>query len=370
MEKMLKDIVIQTIKDKGPISFHDFMETALYYPGAGYYSTTRDKIGPGGDFYTSSNVTPIYGELVAKQLEEMWHNLGEEQFTIVEFGAGTGSMCHDILNYLRHNEPLYSQLQYCIIERNSAMQEKEWYQTDDKVKWCHSIADLKDVTGCIISNELIDNFAVHQVVMKDELMEVYVDYTDGFRELLRPAPAILKNYFKELNVTLPLDYRTEVNLEAVSWIHDVANVLKKGYVLTIDYGFPSDEMYRDYRRDGTLVCYNKHAVNYEPYTEIGKQDITSHVNFSSLSHWGEKNGLGLCGFTNQALFLLSLGIGERLAKNLAEGTKDWYKNYRQNSFIIQNLLIEMGHRFKVLIQQKGLPKVQLSGLKLATPYRL
>ncbi len=370
MKQELEQIIIDRIRKEGPISFHDYMEMALYHPGTGYYTSRSDKIGPGGDFYTSSNVTPIYGEMIGRQLEEMWEHLGRGPFTIVECGAGTGKLCHDVLAYLQHNEPLSNALEYCIVERSAAMRDKECSLVGNRVKWYDSIADVPEVTGCIFSNELIDNFAVHQVVMKDELMEVFVDYDEGFKETLQPASQELKDYFAELGVALAPDFRAEVNLEAVNWIRSVATRLNKGYVLTIDYGYPSSELYKEHRREGTIVCYNHHTVNSEPYSEIGAQDITSHVNFSSLHHWGAKHGLDLCGFTNQAFFLLSLGIGERLAQNLAQNAKDWYTGYRRNSHIIQNLLIDMGHKCKVLIQRKNVPQVQLSGLKLAQPYQL
>lgn len=366
----MKEIIIKRIREEGPISFHDYMEMALYYPGIGYYTSGREKIGKDGDYYTSSNVTPLYGEMIGKQLEEMWAHMGGGPFTIVECGAGTGKLCHDVLAYLQHNEELSNALQYCIVERSEVMREKERCATSHHITWYNDTEDLPEITGCIFSNELIDNFAVHQVVMKDELMEVYVDYVDGFSEILRPAGHELRNYFAELSVELPQDFRAEVNLEAVNWIRSVATRLHKGYVLTIDYGYPSSELYVDHRREGTIVCYNHHTVNSEPYAEIGAQDITSHVNFSSLHHWGSKHGLNLCGFTNQAFFLLSLGIGDRLAQNLTQGARDWYAGYRKNTFIIQNLLIDMGHKLKVLIQGKNVPEAELSGLKLAQPHRL
>src|SRR4051812_24910945 len=116
----LSDIIIQQIKTGGPISFHDFMEMALYYPQLGYYTSPGDKIGADGDFYTSCNLTALYGAMIARQIEEMWHYLGKKEFTIVEYGAGTGMLCHDILTSLRQNQKLYDKLQYCIIEKSAA----------------------------------------------------------------------------------------------------------------------------------------------------------------------------------------------------------------------------------------------------------
>lgn len=363
---LLSEIIIQRIHQEGLISFRDFMEMALYYPEKGYYTSPQNKIGKTGDFYTSSNITPAFGAMIGRQIEEMWDISGGNTFTIVEYGAGTGVLCHDILNYLKNNKQLYDQLNYCIIEKSVIMRQKQKAHLHEKVTWHNTIRDIDGITGCILSNELLDNFSVHQVVMEDELMEVFVDYKDGFVELLRPTKKELTDYLAELNVVLPKGFRTEINLEATEWIKEIAESLQKGYVITIDYGYLSKELYSERRSAGTLVCYNKHTVNDNPYIDIGEQDITSHVNFSALYHYGSKYGLNFCGFTNQANFLLALGFKDYLRKTLgAEGGHDIISMVKKESFITHTLLMEMGLKFKVLIQQKGIEKKDLSGLKLS-----
>jgi SAM-dependent MidA family methyltransferase len=357
----LASIIKQKIKDQGPISFRDFMEMALYYPGLGYYTSSKEKIGEKGDFYTSSNVTPAFGAMIAKQLEEMFHHLGKEKFTVVEFGAGTGKLCKDILNHLKTNEELYSKLNYCIIEKSVAMRQKEKTILNDKVNWFDSVSEMEPFTGCVLSNELIDNFSVHQVIMMDELMEVFVDDQNGFTEVLKPAKKELKDYFSELKVELPRGFRTEINLEVIPWMKDVATALKRGYVMTIDYGYPSGDLYCEQRKNGTLVCYNKHQVNYQPYAHVGEQDITSHVNFSALCLWGYKHGLEFCGYRDQGSFLIALGFKDHI-KTKIEQKIDLIKFKREVD--ISNLLLEdMGKKFKVLIQQKQIPGHQLRGLR-------
>lgn len=362
---LLTDIITDRIKKEGPISFHDFMEMALYYPQLGYYTSLHDHIGANGDFYTSSSLTHLFGVMIGKQIEEMWSVMGEEPFTIVEYGAGTGFLCHDILNYLKDNERLYACLHYCIIEKSPVMRAKEKAHLKEKVSWYSSVHEVPTAVSCILSNELIDNFAVHQVVMQDDLMEVFVDYENDFFEVLKPASQAIKDYLKELDINLSRGFRTEINLESIEWIKEVASVLKKGFVMTIDYGYPSLELYREYRSQGTLVCYNKHKINTHPYKDIGHQDITSHVNFSALYHWGLKNNLDCCGFTSQAHFLLSLGFKSELLNPLSPND-DSYSNYKKNALMMHELLVEMGNKFKVLIQQKGMPMTQLSGLKFST----
>lgn len=361
----LSEIIISKIQNEGPISFRDFMEMSLYYPELGYYTSVSDKIGTEGDYYTSSNLTPLFGAMIGLRLEKMWEVTGKGAFTIVEYGAGTGRLCHDILACLKNNPEFYEKLKYCIIEKSPVMREREKACLNEKVSWHDTIRDIPELTGCILSNELVDNFAIHQVIMEDNLMEIFVDYKDGFVELLKPASKELKDYLEELDVALPKGFRTEINLEATKWIKEIALALKKGYVMTIDYGYLSSGLYTSQKRCGTLVCYNQHTINERPYTNIGNQDITSHVNFSALCHWGIKNGLACCGLTNQADFLLELGFKEHLRKALS-AENDPVTAIRKEIFLTQTLLMDMGMKFKVLIQQKGIANHLLSELNFST----
>jgi SAM-dependent MidA family methyltransferase len=334
----------------------------LYYPDLGYYTSNRNQIGKEGDFYTSACLTPVFGALIGRQLEEMWHLLGEEApFTIVEYGAGTGILCQDILSSLQNNKRMYDQVRYCIIEKSPAMQAIERSRLQQNVHWYNSIQELSGFNGCILSNELVDNFSVHEVVMEKELMEVFVDHQNGFVEVLKPAVQVLKDYISELGIELPEGFRTEINLQAIDWIREAAGALNRGYVMTIDYGYPASELYKESRSEGTLMCYYKHTVNSSVYKNIGSQDITSHVNFSALSHWGSKSGLSTCGFTDQCHFLLSLGFREYLNQAMSY-EKDIAMAAKKASIISHTLLMDMGRKFKVLIQEKGLCEKRLAGL--------
>jgi len=356
----LTELIIQKIKNEGPICFQEFMEMCLYYPGLGYYATLN-QIGEHGDFYTSTSLTPVFGALIGKQLEEMWHNLGESPFTIVEYGAGTGMLCQDILIYLQNNDKMYDQLRYCIIEKSPAMRALERGRLNEKVHWHDTIDEISAINGCILSNELIDNFAIHQVIMEDELMEVFVDYKDSFVEVLYPAKEELKRYMSEFGIELPKGFRTEINLEAIDWIKQIAAGLNRGYVITIDYGFRAVDLYKKCRNQGTLLCYNKHTINDCPYDNIGAQDITAHVNFTALSHWGAKNGLNECGFTDQSNFLFGLGFREYLNQMMSY-EKNIIQAAKKAAIISHTLLVDMGSKFKVLIQEKGCNGKSLSGL--------
>ncbi len=302
----LSSLIIQKIKQQGPISFHDFMEMALYYPGLGYYTSNKEKIGKTGDYYTSSNLTPAFGELLGRQIEEMWHLLGEnegKEFTVVEMGAGKGILSGDVLSYLKKNHEFYQELNYCIVEKSLSLRKEQKKRLgNENIKWFDSIKDLKGIVGCIFSNELPDAFPVHVVQMENELMEVFAGYEKNFIEVLKPASTRLKDYLKELDVTLTSGYRTEINLDAIKWVQEISSALEKGFIITIDYGYPSDELYQEYRNRGTLMCYHNHSVNESPFEHIGEQDMTSHVNFSALDHWGRKFGLELMRFHRPGAF--------------------------------------------------------------------
>jgi SAM-dependent MidA family methyltransferase len=357
----LENIIKTTIANEGPLCFRDFMEMALYYPDLGYYTSPGQKIGRSGDFYTSSYVSPVFGALIARQLEEMDRLLGEKEFTVVEYGAGTGLLCRDILACLKSNRELYDRLNYCIIEKSSTMRKIAAEHLGEKVNWCDCIQNMHGLKGCVLSNELVDNLSVHQVVMEDEMMEVFVDYNGEFIEVLKPARKELKDYFAELRIELPQGFRTEVNLEALAWIKEVAGALHRGYVVTIDYGYPSSELYDVRRSTGTLTCYHKHSTSHQPYKAIGEQDITAHVNFSALCLWGHKNGLDYCGYRDQGDFLLALGFKDQMKAYRQQQKNDLLK-YEKEAFLSHLLIEDMGRKFKVLIQQKAVEKKQLSGL--------
>jgi SAM-dependent MidA family methyltransferase len=335
------------------------MEMALYYPGLGYYISPREKIGKNGDYFTSPALTPVFGQFLSRQITEMWQMLGEKKFAIVEYGAGNGFLCRDILQSLENNFSLYEKLDYFILEKSPSMRLKQKMILPEKVQWADDTQQLPNISGCILSNELIDNFAVHAVVMKKQLMEVFIDYNNEFYELLKPADENLKNYFAELRIILPKDFRTEVNLQALQWMKEIASVLNKGFVLTIDYGSTSDELYSYNKRCGSVLCYHHHKINDNPYKNIGEQDITASVNFSALKFWGNKNNLQCCGYTSQAQFLRALGIMNKLREMESENNPDISK--------LKTLVFDMGEKIKLMAQQKGLKTNFLTGLQFQLP---
>ncbi len=349
-------LIAATILRKGPITFREFMELALYHPQVGYYATSGERIGRRGDYYTSTSLGPIFGRTLSRQFMEMLDILGGG--ALVEMGAGQGYLARDVLGEMAREG---REVSYFIVERSPAMRRAQEKNLKDfsSVEWVEDLEDLEPMEGVFFSNELVDAFPVHMVEMtKDGLKEVLVDWRAGeFMEVLAPPTTPrLEEYFKELGVELPPGFRTEVNLDAVDWLNQVSSKLKRGFLITIDYGYPSHELYQDYRRKGTLMAYYCHQACEDPYVRVGEQDLTSHVNFSALAHWGKKVGLKVLGFLPQAHFLLGLGILELLSQEK-----------ELERLAAKTLLMPggMGEIFKVLIQAKGVEPPGLLGLSMA-----
>lgn len=332
------------------------MDIALYYPELGYYTSPNLEIGRKGDFYTSPHLHKIFGAMIGKQLEEMWKILERPSvFHAVEIGAGAGYLCKDIIDYLKNRE-IFQSLNYIIVEINPAMRNRQKnFLSDfsDNVKWISSLRDLNNIRGCIFSNELLDAFPVHIIEMvKGGVKEIYVAF-DGKniieQKLDISSPNLLK-YLEEFNIDIVSGYRTEINLKIKDWLKEISEILTEGFILTIDYGYTAEEYYDEERTKGTLLCYYKHQVNENPYENIGEQDITAHVNFSSLRKWGEEIGFKTIGYCPQGTFLISLGIDEAITE-LYSNSPD----YESEILKIKGLILPhgMGESHKVMIQYKG-----------------
>jgi SAM-dependent MidA family methyltransferase len=372
----LKQIIlakIQANSDKR-ITFAEFMALALYHPDYGYYSSGQVAIGAEGDFFTASSLGADFGELLAEQLAEMWSILDRPQpFQVVEMGAGLGDLAIDILNYWQSNYPdLLQNVEYSIIEESPSLiatqQEKlqSWREKGIKLSW-KSWSDLANnsVTGCFFSNELIDAFPVHQVIWQDhQLQEIYVGENQGelIEIIAELSTSKLLNYFQQIQINLdsgdyPEGYRTEVNLQALDWLNQISQKLKQGYLLTIDYGYSAQKYYHPQRSQGTLQCYYQHRYNADPLVNLGLQDITTHVNFTALENHGQSMGLEILGFTQQGLFLMGLGLGDRLAE-LSTGKFNFAEIFKRRDALHQLIDPTGLGKFGVLLQAKGLTPIQ------------
>ena len=302
---LLREIQSAMAAQGGRITFERFMELALYHPQYGYYTSHKTRIGRWGDYFTSVSVGPLFGRILARQFRA-W---GVKE--VIEFGGHHGQLRSDIL-------AAAPELRYQLIEVGDPIPDR--------------------IRGVVFSNEFLDALPVHRIV---GTQEVYV--TEALTEELGPLsdPRLPR---------LPEGYRAEINLRALDWLEQVARRLKHGYILTIDYGFERAEYFAPHHKDGHLQCYHRHTKNANPYQHIGEQDITAHVEFTSLIERGEELGLETVAFTDQTRFLLEAGMEE--IENIVHAHAGQYSAERNT--IHQLLHSTMGHAFKVLVQRKNL----------------
>jgi SAM-dependent MidA family methyltransferase len=379
--------LIEVIRDRinhdpqQQITFADYMESVLYHPEHGYYASNAERISKSGDFLTSPHLADDFGEMLAIQLYQIWQILGEPQlFSVVEMGAGQGLLAAQILEYARLVYPeFFRSIDYLIIETAPAMIIAQQARLKNlPVRWCNwsQIPD-RSIVGCFLSNELIDAFPVHQmIVVEDKLQEVYVTIGTKDRVFSETTGKLSTNKLVEywqlnqinlLSGKYPEQYRTEVNLAALGWLEQVFKKLLRGYTISIDYGYAADRYYNPMRVQGTLQCYYQHAYHNDPYINIGNQDLTAHVDFTALERQGELLGLQTVGFIQQGIFLMALGLGDRIAAISSDsGDIQSLLRRRQN---LHQLIDPIGlGKFGILIQSQGLTPEQqailLKGLSI------
>lgn len=366
------------------ITFAEYMDMVLYHPEHGYYSSKAVNIGfKGGDFFTSASLGADFGELLAEQFVQMWEILGRPKpFSLIEMGAGQGLLAMHILNHYQLNYPDFlAALEYVIVEKSPGLRQEQQQRLQNfSVRWCN-LEEIPNnsIIGCFFSNELVDALPVHQFILEaGELQEIYVTTSDDptsqpaavqrsiqFIELTgEPSTPQLREYFDLIGIDIsanvyPNGYRSEINLAAIDWLSIVAVRLQRGYVVTVDYGYPASRYYNPRRSQGTLQCYYQHRYHNNPYINIGRQDITAHVDFTALERWGKQCGLTNVGFTQQGLFLMALGLGERIASLSYQEISVAQLLQRRES--LHQLIDPTGlGGFGVLIQSKGLQNQEIS----------
>jgi SAM-dependent MidA family methyltransferase len=357
----LRALLRERIHAEGSITFRDYMATVAYHPDEGYYAR-RAVIGADGDFVTSPEVHPLFGALIARQVAEFWELLGQpDPFVVVEQGGGTGKLARALL--LALPPEVAAATRYILVEPLpgwAAIQRATLGALGGRVGWQ---SELPEDFAVLLSNELVDSFPVHRVVVREgRLRELYVvlDDAGGFVEIEGPpsTPA-LEAYFAAHGFLPGEGCFAEVNLDALTWVANVAMRLRRGFVLTLDYGYPAARLYAPWRRQGTLLCFYRHSTDTDPYRRIGYQDITAHVDFTAVARTGREHGLEVAGFTTQRDFLLALGIGEALAAGpQALGLEEFLARRRA----VEALLDSEGlGRIRVLVQAKGIACPPLLG---------
>ena len=311
----------EEIRRNGPISFHRFMEAALYDPESGYYRQPRDPFGKGGDYYTAEQLQPVFGILIARQVRVLFEELGSPRdFVVVELGAGRGEMAE-----------AFSQWNYIPVELSAGALPERF-------------------TGVVFANEFFDALPVHVITWRaGAARELRVGcqagrfvWVEGDR-----ASSEVEAWLRAYLPPLQESQIVEVNLDALRWLDRIAAALESGYVLTIDYGYTRAEAARF--PEGTLMSYRRHAALENVLDGPGERDITAHVCFTALEEHGAARGLDKIRFETLAQTLLRAGEVDEFSAALKAGTA---AEEIQRRLQLKNLLFGMGETFRTLLQRR------------------
>lgn len=344
------------IEAKGRICFAEFMQVALYHPMGGYYTSAR-AVGAAGDYFTSPAAHPAFGALIAVQLHRMWQLLDNPStFDVIEMGAGDGLLAAEVAGYAPALGQRFARaLRYVRIDRRRAQETAGHADLRS-----HPVAavgvPVRKAVGCFISNELLDAFPVHRFHLDGfAVKELFVtlDERDELTEALGdPCTPMLEHRIRQLGFELGDGFSGEVNLGIGPWMREVSDGLERGFVLTIDYGYSAELLYGAAKSAGTLKTYYRHSEGGSPYVRIGRQDITAHVDFSSVISEGEALGLRPLTLMPQSNFLKALGFQAMLDR--LKTVQLSRRELSANTMAMLELVKPEGlGGFSVLIQERG-----------------
>jgi SAM-dependent MidA family methyltransferase len=339
----------------GAIPFSRFMELALYAPNLGYYSGGAAKLGRDGDFTTAPEISPLFGATLARAAAAIMAQTGPN---IIEFGAGTGKLAHDVLLAL---DAMGVALEsYTIIELSGELRarQQEALKAFPQVRWLSGFPDT--FQGAVLANEVLDAMPVELVVKEGGRWRRQMVTIDEGRFAFEQGEldaALHQQVAQQIpdEDQLQDGYLTEVHPVACGFMRSLAAMLtapgSRGAAILVDYGFPAREFYFDERSGGTLMCHYRHHAHPDPFYMPGLQDITAHVDFTAMALSAQDAGLDVLGYMSQAAFLLACGIGELLLQTDPEDTL----RYLPQSKAVQKLVspAEMGELFKVLLVGHG-----------------
>ncbi len=362
-QELTEQIRQEISRRDGWISFADYMAFALYHPTLGYYTGGSRKLGAAGDFTTAPEISPIFGQCVARTVAAV---LSETHGDVLEIGAGSGRLAADLLLTLQDLNQLPDR--YLILDVSPELQDRQ--RTTilntapalvDRVEWVTQIP--AGFTGCMVGNELLDAMPFH-IIETDEnqkILERGVAWQeDQFIWQARPlAAGNLQDQVSAL--FLPPNYRSEVQLSAQGFIRTAAEQLTHGVLLLIDYGFDESQYYHPQRDQGTLMCHYRHHSLDDPFFLPGLQDITCHIDFSAIYNVANQCGLSLEGYTNQASYLLDADLAECLSRQESTSATERAKHAAAVNKLFSPA--EMGELFKVIGFSRGLSGPRLPGFR-------
>lgn len=337
----------------GWLPFSRFMELALYAPGMGYYAAGAAKFGSAGDFVTAPGISPLFGAVLARQVADILAQGGGQ---ILELGAGEGTLATQVLLELENLDG--PPVPYRILEPSPDLQARQRNTLGrhcpalaHRVEWIHALPEK--ISGVVLANEVLDALPVHRIAWREAgPVELGVGWReDRFFWTERP---IASQELRERAMQMPMapGYQSEISLAGPALVRTLGGALEYGALVFIDYGFGRREYYHPERTDGTLMCHFRHRAHDDVFLYPGLQDISAHVDFSTLADTGMTSGLDVLGFATQAQFLLNCGILDLLSRTSAEDAAA----YLPLAAGMHKLLspAEMGELFKVLALGKGL----------------
>lgn len=366
----LRERLRAEIEAGGPITFARFMSRALYEPGLGYYATSADRPARSGDFLTAPELHPVFGHALAGQLDQLWQHLGTPPaFTLREYGAGRGALVSAVVEGLRRRDSaLLGRLCYQPIDLPAQLaQVRQRLTTDRAADIVDGTASDQPFSGCVIANEYLDALPVQRVVMDaGRLREIHIDWRAGeFVEVAGDlSDARISNWFEQRAISLAEGQRAEVNLAMLDWLSSLAEQLERGFVLIFDYGATGSELYGPERAGGTLRAYRGQHVSSDALADVGRRDITAHIDLDALEAGATAAGFDVIGRTRQAEFLLGAGLDEAYAAAREESDGDWPAALELRS-AVRRLLDPRGMGgFAVVVLGRNVAQgVQLRGLE-------
>ncbi|MFW2570080.1 class I SAM-dependent methyltransferase [Legionella sp. 29fVS95] len=361
---LLTSIRSQIIQ-QGDMPFVEFMQQALYAPDFGYYSAGLQKFGAHGDFVTAPELTPLFGQTLAKQCKQLLSIMANP--LLFEFGAGSGRLCVDLLKQLERDQCLPQAYHIMEVSSHLRQRQEELIRQEiphllERVTWLHRWPE-QAFNGVVIANEVLDAMPVHRFLKTNEgVLESFITLNaqQELTEIFKPCTD--KRLLAHVATILPPEnrpYQSEANLFIDDWIQQCYAMLTQGAVFLMDYGFPRHEYYHPERSSGTLMCHYRHHAHSNPLIHVGEQDITAHVDFTHIAEAGHTAGFQIAGYTNQASFLLANGLLS-LLNELAED-----RNRIKAQQAVKQLLqpSEMGELFKVIALTKNI-ELALTGFQL------
>ena len=362
MSQTLAERLSDRIRREGPITFRAWMEAALYDERQGYYCR-KDlaRWGRQGDYRTSPETSALFAATFARYFAQLFAELGSpEMFTVVEIGGGAGHFAAEVLETLRGRFPaVFDRLNYVFDEISNDARIRAADQVakfSERVRFEH-LCELRPIdSGVIFSNELIDALPVHRIgLLERKLHELYVSLSENGDFTLVDGPVSsprLLGYLERFQIQLRDRQVVEINLALEDWYREVANKLRHGYVITVDYGCEAGELHGPARNQGTLRAFQRHRLAQDILSSPGEQDITSTVDWTVMKEIGRELGFELVTFEAQDRFLLNCGLLEELELKASEVETEAERLRLRTSVREMILPGGLASSFQVLVQQK------------------